>query len=69
MRPAKGKGRDVVGKKGWVGVYSMGEIGIQEYNACEEKKYRMSIGEAGGPIDQFLYEDIRRLADRYSEWC
>jgi hypothetical protein len=25
--------------------------------------------EAGGPIDQFSYEDIRRLADRYSEWC
>jgi hypothetical protein len=25
--------------------------------------------EVGGPIDQFSYEDIKRLADRYSEWC
>jgi hypothetical protein len=25
--------------------------------------------EVGGPIDQFSYEDIKRLTDRYSEWC
>ena len=38
----------LLGKKGWVEVYSMGEMAIQEYfkyNTCEEKKYTMSMGE------------------------
>ena len=37
------------------------------------KRFRSVLDEVetemGGSIDQFSYEDIKRLADRHSEWC